>query len=135
LAVRLAAGRIYRFKYPGPGRHEIERARHSAAVKIIWSREESIIGHAKRHAYTIHARWGATKDGKVIAAEHKIMADGGAYNYTSTSVLGNAVVMSTTPYEIPNVNVDGAAYYTNNIPGAAFRGFGGRRQHLPVKCK
>jgi CO/xanthine dehydrogenase Mo-binding subunit len=94
-------------------------------VKIIWSREESIIGHAKRHAYTIHARWGATKDGKVIAAEHKIMADGGAYNYTSTSVLGNAVVMSTTPYEIPNVNVDGAAYYTNNIPGAAFRGFGG----------
>ncbi|MHB1119162.1 MAG: xanthine dehydrogenase family protein molybdopterin-binding subunit, partial [Bellilinea sp.] len=34
-------------------------------VKIIWSREESIIGHHKRHPYIIHTRWGADKNGKV----------------------------------------------------------------------
>ncbi len=94
-------------------------------IKIIWSREESIIGHHKRHAYTIKARWGATSDGKVIAAEADVVADGGAYVYTSNKVLGNATMMCTGPYEIPNVKVDSYAVYTNNIPGGAFRGFGG----------
>jgi CO/xanthine dehydrogenase Mo-binding subunit len=30
-------------------------------VKIIWSREESIIGHHKRHPYLLRTRWGATR--------------------------------------------------------------------------
>jgi CO/xanthine dehydrogenase Mo-binding subunit len=94
-------------------------------VKIIWSREESIIGHHKRHPYLIRTRWGATQDGKVIAAEAEVMADGGAYVYTSPKVLGNATLMCTGPYEIPNVKVDSYAVYTNNIPNGAFRGFGG----------
>ena len=94
-------------------------------VKIIWSREESIIGHHKRHPYVIRARWGATLTGKVIAAEVEVIEDGGAYAYTSTKVLGNATLMCTGPYEIPNVKVDSYAVYTNNIPGGAFRGFGG----------
>jgi CO/xanthine dehydrogenase Mo-binding subunit len=94
-------------------------------VKIIWSREESIIGHHKRHPYTIRTRWGATREGKLTAAEVEVIADGGAYAYTSTKVLGNATLMCTGPYEIPNVNVDSYAVYTNNIPGGAFRGFGG----------
>ena len=94
-------------------------------VKVIWSREESIIGHHKRHPYIIRTRWGATQDGKVLAAEVDIVADGGAYAYTSTKVLGNATLMCTGPYEIANVKVDSCAVYTNNIPGGAFRGFGG----------
>jgi CO/xanthine dehydrogenase Mo-binding subunit len=94
-------------------------------VKVIWSREESIIGHHKRHAYIIQTRWGATQEGKVIAAEANIVADGGAYAYTSTKVLGNATLMCTGPYQIPNVKVDSCVVYTNNIPAGAFRGFGG----------
>lgn len=94
-------------------------------VKIIWTREESIIGHHKRHLYILKSRWGATKEGKVIAAEVDVYADAGAYNYTSNKVLGNATLMCTGPYEIPNVRVDSYAVYTNNIPGGAFRGFGG----------
>lgn len=94
-------------------------------VKIIWSREESIIGHHKRHPYIIYTKWGATKEGKLVAAEVEVVADGGAYAYTSTKVLGNATLMCTGPYEIPNVKVDSYAVYTNNIPGGAFRGFGG----------
>ncbi len=94
-------------------------------VKIIWNREESIIGHHKRHPYVLKAKWGATEEGKVIAAEMEVIADGGAYAYTSTKVLGNATLMCTGPYEIENVNVDTYAVYTNNIPGGAFRGFGG----------
>lgn len=94
-------------------------------VKIIWSREESIIGHHKRHPYYIRAKWGAKKDGKVIAAEVDVISDCGAYAYTSSKVLGNATLMCTGPYDIPNVKVDARTVYTNNIPNGAFRGFGG----------
>jgi CO/xanthine dehydrogenase Mo-binding subunit len=97
----------------------------SRPVKIIWSREESIIGHHKRHPYFIHAKWGAKKDGSITAAKVELVADGGGYIYTSTKVLGNATLLSTGAYRIPNVSVDAYAVYTNNLPTGAFRGFGG----------
>lgn len=94
-------------------------------VKIIWSREESIIGHHKRHPMTIRAKWGATKEGRLIAAEAEVVADAGAYAYTSSKVLGNAHLMVCGAYVIPNAQVDSYAVYTNNVPNGAFRGFGG----------
>src|SRR5687767_5789371 len=93
-------------------------------VKIVWSRQESILGHGKRHAVILRAKWGATKDGKVIAVENEIIGDGGAYMYTSNKVLGNSAITSTGSYNIPNVKTDVYGVYTNNVPGAAFRGFG-----------
>src|SRR5215208_6644912 len=93
-------------------------------VKIVWSRQESMIGHGKRHASVIRAKWGATKDGKVIAIENEIIGDGGAYMYTSNKVLGNSTITATGAYFIPNVKTDIYGVYTNNVPGAAFRGFG-----------
>jgi len=93
-------------------------------VKTIWTRRESIIGHCKRHPVTLRAKWGATREGKLVAAEMEIIADAGAYLYTSNKVMGNATVVSTGPYYIPHVKSDTYAVYTNNIPTGAFRGFG-----------
>jgi CO/xanthine dehydrogenase Mo-binding subunit len=93
-------------------------------VRIIWSRQESIIGHAKRHPMTLKTRWGATKDGKLTAAETTVIADAGAYMYTTNKVLGNCTITATGPYFIPNVKEDVMGVYTNNVPTAAFRGFG-----------
>jgi CO/xanthine dehydrogenase Mo-binding subunit len=93
-------------------------------VKIVWSRKESMIGHGKRHPMTIKAKWGATKDGKLLAAETTVIADAGAYMYTSNKVLGNCTITATGPYFIPNVWEDVYGVYTNNVPTAAFRGFG-----------
>jgi CO/xanthine dehydrogenase Mo-binding subunit len=93
-------------------------------VKIIWSRKESLFGHGKRHPMVIRARWGATRDGKLLAAETTFIADGGAYMYTSNKVLGNSTITQTGPYAIPNVKSDVYGVYTNNVPSAAFRGFG-----------
>lgn len=106
---------VYRLRQRG-----IERA-----VKIIWSREESIKGHGKRHAYKIRAKWGATREGKILAAEVDVFGDGGAYAYSSHPVLGNAALMSAGPYQIPNVKVNAHVVHTNNVPAGAFRGFGG----------
>ncbi|MGB1285944.1 MAG: xanthine dehydrogenase family protein molybdopterin-binding subunit [Aggregatilineales bacterium] len=93
-------------------------------IKIQWTREESILFHHKRHPIKIYAKWGANKDGKIVAAEARLIGDAGAYNYTSTKVLGNANLTVTGAYVIPNIHVDTYTVYTNNIPCGAFRGFG-----------
>lgn len=105
--------------------YRMQQAGNYRPVKIVWSREESIMRHHKRHPYHFETRWGATKDGLITAVEVKMVADGGAYTYTSTKVLGNATLVCTGLYNIPNVKVDSYAVYTNNLPNGAFRGFGG----------
>lgn len=94
-------------------------------VKIIWSRMESILGHHKRHPTTIHMKWGATRDGKLLVAEGTVLGDAGGYAYTTTKVMGNAQLLATGPYNVPHIKLDTYGIYTNNIPTGAFRGFGG----------
>lgn len=98
-------------------------------VKTTWSRGESIIGHHKRHVFQIHARWGALKSGKINAVKMDILADAGAYASSTDVVLKSAVIACAGPYDIPNVQVDADAVYTNNITAGAFRGFG-----VPQAC-
>jgi CO/xanthine dehydrogenase Mo-binding subunit len=90
-----------------------------------WSREESIVGHHKRHRGRIHAKWGADADGKIVAVQSEAWLDAGAYNYTTNKVLGNCHIGQAGPYEVPNAHIDSHAVYTNAVPGGAFRGFGG----------
>ena len=104
-------------------------------VKLIWSREESIIGHCKRHQMTIKARWGAKRDGTLVAAETGIISDAGAYMYTSNKVLLNTVLTCTGPYFWLNAKVDALAVYTNNPPGGAFRGFGAPQGHFAAESQ
>lgn len=93
-------------------------------VYMAWSRRESLIGHHKRHPVIFKARLGATRQGRLVAAEVKVLADGGAYISTSMPVLSNAMLFCTGPYDIPHVAVHGRVVYTNNPPCGAMRGFG-----------
>ena len=93
-------------------------------VATVWSREESIVGHGKRHRGRITARWGARRDGRITAVSSTAWLDAGAYNFTSNKVLGNCHLHQTGPYEVPNAEVDSIAVYTNATPAGAFRGFG-----------
>lgn len=97
---------------------------------LVWSREESMIAHHKRHPITIHCRWGAQKDGRISAVEAEVIADGGAYASTSAEVTKVATLFASGCYEIANIAVDGYAVYTNNIPCGAFRGFGAPQAHF-----
>lgn len=104
-------------------------------VKLIWSRAESIIGHAKRHPMRIEARWGAKTDGTLVVAEMRLVSDAGAYLYTSNQVLYNAVLTLSGPYEFPHIKLDGYAVYTNNLVSAAFRGFGAVQGHFAAEMQ
>lgn len=89
-----------------------------------WSREESIVGHHKRHRVRVTHRLGLTNAGVITAVEAAVDLDAGAYNYTSNKVLGNAHLCAVGPYRSANVHIDSRAIYTTSVPGGAFRGFG-----------
>ncbi|MGB0387098.1 MAG: xanthine dehydrogenase family protein molybdopterin-binding subunit [Ardenticatenaceae bacterium] len=93
-------------------------------IRTQWSREESIIGHHKRHRAKVHTKWGATREGKITAVEADVYLDAGAYNYTSNKVIGNFHITVGGAYEIPNARIDSYCVYTNAVPGGAYRGFG-----------
>jgi len=93
-------------------------------VKMLYSRQESLLVHPKRHATVIRIRTGATRDGKLTAIEATLYGDGGAYASLSEKVLTRASTHAAGPYDVPNVKVDCFAMYTNNAPSGAFRGFG-----------
>ena len=96
-------------------------------VKMVLERPESIRMHVKRHAFWVHYKLGATRDGKIVALQAHLISDGGAYRSASDDVLEQATVFSSGPYEIPNVRVTGAAARTNNVPCGAMRGFGAQQ--------
>lgn len=93
-------------------------------VKMLYSRQESLIFHPKRHATIIRIKTGATRDGKLIAVQAELYGDGGAYASLSDKVMTRATTHATGPYNVPNAKIDCYAMYTNNVPSGAFRGFG-----------
>jgi len=98
--------------------------RTGRAVKISYGREESFHGHVHRHPSRIWTRYGATRDGRLVAADVRLLLDGGAYASSSPAVIANASTFAPGPYEVPNVRVEGTVVYTNNPPCGAMRGFG-----------
>ncbi len=94
------------------------------AVKMVYGREESFHGHVHRHPSRTWLRLGATRDGKLVAGEARLLMDGGAYASSSPAVISNASTFAVGPYEMENVRVEGTVVYTNNPPCGAMRGFG-----------
>ncbi|MGH9074564.1 MAG: xanthine dehydrogenase subunit D, partial [Acidimicrobiales bacterium] len=93
-------------------------------VKMVFSREESFLGHVHRHPARMWYRHHAGADGRLVTVEARIVLDGGAYASSSTAVISNATCFGTGPYRVPNALVEGWAVRTNNPPCGAMRGFG-----------
>lgn len=94
------------------------------AVKLLFTRRESIMVHPKRHATTIQLKIGAKKDGSLTAAQTLLYGDTGAYASLGVPVMTRATTHSCGPYLLPHSHSDCYAMYTNNPPSGAFRGFG-----------
>ncbi len=93
-------------------------------VQLIFSREESFIGHGKRHPYLMRYRTGAMLNGELVALEAELISDSGAYAALSPWVLFYSLVTATGPYRVPHVHVDAVTVYTNNPIASAYRTFG-----------
>ena len=99
-------------------------------VRMIWSRQESLLARPKRHPFVLHYTTGASRDGMLTAQKVELLADSGAYAYLSALVLMYATVTAAGPYRVPNAAVDARVVYTNNPPTSAMRGFGGMQMVL-----
>jgi len=100
---------------------------------LAYTREESMIGHTKRHPFVTTLKAGVKKNGKLTAWEAQLIADTGAYASLGPLVIIRACFHATGPYVIPNVKTDSYCVYTNNTMAGSFRGFGGPQAHFAAE--
>ena len=103
-------------------------------VKVKLSRQESILVHPKRHAMEIDLTTACDENGKLTAMKAVIISDTGAYASLGGPVLQRACTHAAGPYNYQNIDITGRAYYTNNPPAGAFRGFGVPQSCFATEC-
>ena len=72
----------------------------------------------------IEISMGCDAEGNIQGVVVEVIADTGAYASLGGPVLERACTHAAGPYHYENFECDGWAYYTNNPPAGAFRGFG-----------
>lgn len=93
-------------------------------VKVKLTRQESLLVHPKRHPMWMDFTMGCDENGIIQGVKATVIADTGAYASLGGPVLERACTHAAGPYNYQNFEIDGYAYYTNNPPAGAFRGFG-----------
>ncbi len=93
-------------------------------VKVNHEYEETMRTCSKRHPYRMKFKTGATAEGMLLAMEAEMIIDTGPYASYGPGVLTRALIHSSGPYEIPNIEARGKLVYTNNPMSGAMRGFG-----------
>jgi selenium-dependent xanthine dehydrogenase len=93
-------------------------------VKCKLTRAESLLIHPKRHPFDMDFTLGVDENGIIQGVKAKVVSDTGAYASLGGPVLERACTHAAGPYAYENFEIDGYAYYTNNPPAGAFRGFG-----------
>lgn len=93
-------------------------------VKVRLTRAESLLIHPKRHHFVMDFTMGCDGNGKILGVKAKVASDTGAFASLGGPVLERACTHAAGPYAYENFEIEGTAYYTNNPPAGAFRGFG-----------
>ncbi len=94
------------------------------AVRMCYSRQESMQSSTKRHPSRIELSIGATRDGYLTACDFDGEFNTGAYASWGPTVANRVPVHASGPYAYPHYRARTTGVYTNNPPAGAFRGFG-----------
>ena len=89
------------------------------------NRDEDILTSGQRHPFLCYWKVGVSKEGKFLALDADIYANGGHTQDLSAAVVERSLTHSDGVYLIPNVHVRGHLCRTNTVSNTAFRGFGG----------
>jgi xanthine dehydrogenase large subunit len=102
-------------------------------VRVRLNRTQDLTMTGKRHGF--HADWriGFSTDGRVLAYDVTLTADGGWSLDLSEPVLARALCHVDNAYWIPNVRVNGRIAKTHKTSNTAFRGFGGPQGMLALE--
>jgi aldehyde oxidoreductase len=93
-------------------------------VRMVYSRNESILSTTKRHPSQIRLRAGATRNGKLTGMDFAADFNTGAYSSWGPTVAARVPVHASGPYYVPHYRALTRAVHTNLLPAGAFRGFG-----------
>ena len=93
-------------------------------VRVALSLDETMLT-CRRLGAAITLRTAVDDDGRILSKRGSILMDGGAYADTGPAVTVKAAHRAVGPYDIPNLEFEARATYTNTVPGAAFRSIGG----------
>ncbi len=93
-------------------------------VRLVYSRNESIMSTTKRHPSRIRVRAGVTREGRLTALDFAADFNTGAYSSWGPTVAFRVPVHASGPYCVPHYRALTRAVHTNIVPAGAFRGFG-----------
>ncbi len=103
-------------------------------VKFSMTRTESLQCHPKRHGFEMEVTTGCDENGYITAMKATLLTDSGAFASLGGPVLQRACTHAAGPYNFQDIMIDGKAYYTNNPPCGAFRGFGVTQSCFASEC-
>jgi xanthine dehydrogenase/oxidase len=96
-----------------------------APVRLVLERDLDMTITGGRHPFKFTYKAGASKDGKIQAADVKLWSNGGFSFDLSGPVLERAVLFCDGCYNWPALRSEGRICKTNMPSNTAFRGFGG----------
>ncbi|PYH45286.1 putative xanthine dehydrogenase HxA [Aspergillus saccharolyticus JOP 1030-1] len=94
-------------------------------VRCMLNRDEDIISSGQRHPFYCRWKVAVTEDGKLLALDADVYANGGHTQDLSGAVVERSLSHIDGVYRFPNVYVRGHICKTNTVSNTAFRGFGG----------
>ena len=103
-------------------------------VKVSLTRKESILCHPKRHGFEMEFTTACDENGYLTAMKATLISDTGSFASLGGPVLQRACTHAAGPYNYQDIEIDGKAYYTNNPPCGAFRGFGVTQSCFATEC-
>jgi carbon-monoxide dehydrogenase large subunit len=86
-------------------------------IKLVLTREEEFFTNFVRQGLTTHVKVGCDKDGNILALKNVMYWDAGASTEYGANVVRAAGYSSSGPYDIPNIETDPYASYTNATHG------------------
>jgi xanthine dehydrogenase molybdenum-binding subunit len=91
-------------------------------VKVAMSRTEVLLATGPTSGSYIKVKMGATKDGKITAAQAELIYEAGAYPGSPVGAGGGVIL---APYRLENLQIDGYDVIVNRPKTAAYRAPGG----------
>jgi xanthine dehydrogenase molybdenum-binding subunit len=91
-------------------------------VKVAMSRTEVLLATGPTSGSYIKVKMGATKDGKITAAQAELIYEAGAYPGSPVGAGGGVIF---APYRLENLQIDGYDVIVNRPKTAAYRAPGG----------
>ena len=103
------------------------------AVKLRLPRDDDMRATGKRHPFLIRYDAGFDGEGRILALDLTLAADGGNVADHTPAVLTRALCHADNCYFLPTLRFRGLPCKTNTVSNTAFRGYGGPQGMLAIE--